>query len=152
MTLTLRLKGPYQRWGAPSHFTERRTNTKPTKRGIIGLIMAAHGVRREDQAKWLSDHEREVETIKMSVETLSANVAIVKDFQMVHGTMRAEGKPNKYGVLTNRYYLQDADFRVILSGDQQFLTKAKAALSDPKFPLFLGSKTCIPSMPILERD
>lgn len=150
MKLTLRLKGPYQRWGEDSQFTIRRTALKPTKRGVIGLIMAAAGVYRENQKHWLSKWEKELAGISINITTLNEGMTVGKDFQMVHGTVRASGKLNLDGVLTTRYYLQDADFRVELDGNADFLEIAKNALKDPYFPLFLGSKACIPSRPILE--
>lgn len=47
-TLLLRLAAPLQSWGADSKFETRKTNREPTKSGVIGLLAAALGLRRDD--------------------------------------------------------------------------------------------------------
>ena len=47
-TLLLRLAAPLQAWGADSKFETRKTNREPTKSGVIGLLAAALGLRRDD--------------------------------------------------------------------------------------------------------
>ena len=50
-TLLLRLAAPMQSWGIDSKFDTRKTNREPTKSGVIGLLAAALGLRRDaDQA------------------------------------------------------------------------------------------------------
>ena len=49
-TLLLRLAAPLQSWGADSKFETRKTNREPTKSGVIGLLAAALGLRRDDAA------------------------------------------------------------------------------------------------------
>ena len=46
-TLLLRLAAPMQAWGCGSKFDTRRTNREPTKSGVVGLLAAALGIRRE---------------------------------------------------------------------------------------------------------
>ena len=47
-TLLLRLAAPLQSWGMDSKFETRKTNREPTKSGIIGLLSAALGLRRDE--------------------------------------------------------------------------------------------------------
>ena len=47
-TLLLRLAAPLQAWGADSKFETRKTNREPTKSGVIGLLAAALGLRRDE--------------------------------------------------------------------------------------------------------
>lgn len=47
-TLLLRLTAPLQSWGADSKFEIRKTNREPTKSGVVGLLAAAMGLRRDD--------------------------------------------------------------------------------------------------------
>ena len=47
-TLLLRLAAPLQSWGADSKFEIRKTNREPTKSGVIGLLAAALGLRRDE--------------------------------------------------------------------------------------------------------
>ena len=49
-TLLLRLAAPLQSWGMDSKFETRKTNREPTKSGVIGLLAAALGLRRDDAA------------------------------------------------------------------------------------------------------
>src|SRR5579864_5026868 len=46
-TLLLRLAGPMQSWGTQSRFTVRDTGREPSKSGVIGLVCAALGRRRD---------------------------------------------------------------------------------------------------------
>ncbi|MBI4285283.1 MAG: type I-E CRISPR-associated protein Cas5/CasD, partial [Chloroflexi bacterium] len=47
-TLFLRLAGPMQSWGTSSRFQLRRTDLYPSKSGVLGMLLCAKGVRRED--------------------------------------------------------------------------------------------------------
>ena len=49
-TLLLRLAAPLQAWGADSKFETRKTAREPTKSGVIGLLAAALGLRRDETA------------------------------------------------------------------------------------------------------
>lgn len=60
-TLLLRLAGPLQAWGAESKYEIRRTGREPTKSGVIGLLMAALGCRRDD-----TDTVRLLDTLHMA--------------------------------------------------------------------------------------
>ena len=48
-TMLLRLAAPLQAWGVDSKFEIRKTNREPTKSGVLGLLAAALGLRREDE-------------------------------------------------------------------------------------------------------
>ena len=43
----------------------------------------------------------------------------------------------------------DAAFVILFEGDMVFLGEIATALSDPKWGIWLGRKTCIPSVPVL---
>ena len=45
--LLLRLAGPMQSWGVESRFTVRDTGLEPSKSGVVGLLCAALGRRRD---------------------------------------------------------------------------------------------------------
>ena len=47
-TLLLRLAAPLQAWGSDSKFETRKTDREPTKSGVVGLLAAALGLRRDD--------------------------------------------------------------------------------------------------------
>ena len=54
-------------------------------------------------------------------------------------------------LITRREYLADASFLVALQGDAALITGLSAALESPKWPVFLGRKSCPPSVPVLAR-
>jgi len=59
-------------------------------------------------------------------------------------------EPEKIGYVTSRYYLSDAVFLVGLeSEDHALLEKIETALRAPYFPLFLGRRSCPPTLPLV---
>ena len=53
-------------------------------------------------------------------------------------------------IVSRRAYLQDAAFLVALTGPQPLLHTIADALRAPRWPVFLGRKSCIPTRPVLE--
>jgi CRISPR system Cascade subunit CasD len=53
-------------------------------------------------------------------------------------------------VVSERYYLADALFLVVLHGDPVLLADAAAALAAPRWPLFFGRKAFMPARPLLD--
>jgi CRISPR system Cascade subunit CasD len=54
-------------------------------------------------------------------------------------------------LITRREYLADASFLVALQGDSELIETIMQALRSPKWPLYLGRKSCPPSVPIFTR-
>lgn len=132
-TLLLRLAGPLQSWGVESKFEIRRTMNFPTKSGIIGMLAAALGYSRENSLD-------ELNKLKFGVR-VDREGKLIRDYHTAVGE-----KP----YITNRYYLSDAIFLVGLeSDDRNFLNTVENALKNPAFPLFLGRRSCPPTMPLL---
>ena len=138
-TLILRLAAPMQAWGADSKYNYRETNREPTKSGVIGLLAAALGCSRED-----------TETLKILGE-LRFGVRVdreglpLRDYQMAHHIL-PNGKEES--TQTYRDYLCDAVFMVGLEGDPELLKKLENAVRHPVYPLFLGRRSCPPTLPI----
>ena len=133
-TLLLRLAAPLQAWGTDSKFEVRRTNREPSKSGVIGLLAAALGLRRDAGLSRLS-------ALRLGVR-VDRNGEVIKDFHMA--------KAEKTSYLTYRYYLSDAIFLVGLeSEDRSFLEQIERALRNPCFPLFLGRRSCPPTLPLV---
>ena len=133
-TLLLRLAAPLQAWGTDSKFEVRRTNREPSKSGVIGLLAAALGLRRDADLSELS-------ALRFGVR-VDRNGEVIKDFHMA--------KAEKTSYLTYRYYLSDAIFLVGLeSEDRSFLEQIERALRNPCFPLFLGRRSCPPTLPLV---
>jgi CRISPR system Cascade subunit CasD len=148
-TVLLRLCGPMQSWGTESRFEQRGTGREPSKSGVVGICAAALGRSRGADI-------RDLAALHMGVRVLREGI-LQSDFQTVGGTHRSG---DSYGVarfdgsapeaiLTNRHYLADADFLVGLEGgDAAFLQQIDAALRHPVFPLSLGRRAYVPSVPI----
>ena len=129
-TLLLRLASPLQSWGSDSKFDRRNTQREPTKSGVIGLLAAALGRRREETLDDISE-------LKFGVR-IDQPGKIIKDFH----TARDINKKNPY--VTERYYLADAVFLVGIEGEKSFIEILEKAILAPVFPLFLGRRSCPP--------
>ncbi|MFH1834216.1 MAG: type I-E CRISPR-associated protein Cas5/CasD, partial [bacterium] len=124
--------------------------------GIVGLICAALGVARDDDDKVA----RLGVSLRMGVRVEREGV-VSNDYHTAGGG-RWPGR-DKYGVVkadgaamdtvvSNRYYLADADFLVGLEGERGVLEGIAAALGDPHWPLYLGRKSFVPSRRVLESE
>lgn len=134
-TLLLRLAGPLQAWGYDSKFETRRTGREPTKSGVTGLLAAALGRKRDEAIDDLL--------------ALHFGVRVDKEGELLHDYHTVQMKSGKTHV-THRYYLSDATFLVgFESEDEKMLKTLEQALYNPAFPLFLGRRSCVPTLPLV---
>jgi len=151
-TLFLRLEGPLQSWGDTSKFVMRRSMDAPTKSGILGLICCSMGLSRQ----MVREHLPSLNGLAMGVRidrpgmrwwdyhTVGAGIGLT--------TAGGDIKTGAKGTLvTRREYLADASFLVALQGDVSLIQSINAALVSPVWPIFLGRKSCPPSVPVLVR-
>jgi len=153
-TLFLRLEGPLQAWGDNSKFVIRRTMEAPTKSGLIGLTCCAMGLSRQAARR----HLAEMNELRMGVRidrpgtrwwdyhTVGAKVGILNAAGVIKITQTTREKET---LVSRREYLCDASFLAALQGQADLIRRVKDALGNPKWPLFLGRKSCPPSRPIL---
>lgn len=156
-TLLLRFAAPMQSWGLDK-FERRGTIRMPTKSAVIGMAMAALGMKRNQEIPaWLT-------ALRFGVRVDDEGV-VLRDFQAVKSkksqsfdtkikcrnaeALLLEIYPNeKPGVvnsyITNRFYLCDAVFLVGLEGTAEQITQLEQAFINPVFPLYLGRKSCPP--------
>jgi CRISPR system Cascade subunit CasD len=152
-TILLRLEGPLQSWGGhESKFVIRRTNTAPTRSGVVGILCAALGVSRADARHRLA----ELNDVRMGVRIDRPGIRWW-DYHTVGARMEmriaeGEGKTKPGALLTRREYLCDASFLVALQGDAGLIASFRHALLNPVWPVFLGRKCCPPSIPLLGRN
>lgn len=159
--LALYLRAPLQSWGASSQFGDRGTLDAPTRSGLLGLLAAACGVDKNDEAAdraWLA----RAAALSLSVfafrrgdrmtdyHTVGARYDKDDPWQKRMIPVTAEsGKPKNNATLTHRAYLSDSVFGAILSGDDTLVTEMAAALANPVWGVWLGRKSSIPTEPVL---
>lgn len=152
--LALRLQGPLQSWGFESRYNRRNTALMPTKSAIAGMCCAASGYSRgSNKEEEFLVQFRGVRMTAIAIPRKGARkelqVRRLQDYHTVQNTRRASGAINKDCVLTQRQYLSDAAFGILLEGNVGFLEKIVERLVDPVWGLWLGRKCCIPTAPIL---
>lgn len=152
--LLLRLAGPLQSWGSRSAFNRRETNPEPTKSGVVGLLAAATGLRRDDPLDDLLPLRLGIRVDQPG--TLLRDYHTVSDYRgrpLLQTAVTAKGiqkptSPAKHTHVTTRYYLQDAVFLAAVAGPGDLLRTLNHALRTPAFPLALGRRSCPPSQPL----
>ncbi len=152
-TLFLRLSGPMQSWGTSSRFQLRRTDAYPSKSGVLGMLLCAKGVCREDSLQALES----LTPLQMGVR-VDRSGTLDWDFHTAGakiGIRSADGKIKKTAatgeyetLLSRRQYLYDASFLVALQGDSDTVAHYAGHLQNPVWPLFLGRKCCVPGEPV----
>lgn len=134
-TLLLSLKGPLQSWGVDSAFPVRRTGGTPSKSGVIGLVASALGRERGESLEDLT-------ALEFAVRVEHPGT-LIEDFQTAKMVPSGKAMP-----LSRRQYLCDAHFTAALGGPREKLEEIAAALKSPRWPLFLGRRSCPPMGPV----
>lgn len=128
-SLMLKFTGPMQSWAQDSRYRTRGAGTAPTKSGVLGLLAAAQGRRRSEPVEDLAELEFGVRVDQPGT--------LERDFQTAIDWRK--GPP---GNIVQRYYLADAVFLAAVSGDDALVQDLEAAVRSPRFPLFLGRRSC----------
>ena len=136
-TLLLRLEGPMQSWGTQSRFAHRETDREPSKSGVVGLVCAALGRPRDESVDDLA-------ALRFGVRVDHEGL-ILRDY---HTARRSE---SSHAILSERFYLAQASFlagfEARTPAQAELLRKMRAALEDPVWPVYLGRKACLPTVP-----
>ncbi|NQT84086.1 type I-E CRISPR-associated protein Cas5/CasD [bacterium] len=153
-TLFLRLAGPMQSWGTSSRFQLRRTDAYPSKSGVLGMLLCAMGVHREDsrqKLEWLTPLVMGVRvdrsgSLDWDYHTAGAKIGI---WQADRKKLKRTASTGEYETqLSRRQYLYDASFLVALHGLADTVSACAGALDSPIWPVFLGRKCCVPGEPV----
>jgi CRISPR system Cascade subunit CasD len=156
-TLLIRLAGPQQAWGTQSRFTHRDTGREPSKSGVIGILCGALGKPREENDSELDPSLAQLAALRMGVRVLHEGV-VMRDYhtagggrwpgRKTYGVYKFEGGPPDT-VVSERFYLADADFLVGLESENlALLERLDAKLAKPRWQIFLGRKSFVPSLPL----
>lgn len=139
-TLLLRMRAPMMSWGDHSRFTIRDTRREPTKSAVIGLLCAALG-----RPRW--EPVADLTALKMGVR-INQEGLVQCDYHTVQDSIKSSGSKGDT-VISQRYYVADADYLVGLEGSNRpFLESLDAALQSPVWQLYFGRKSFVPSHPI----
>lgn len=147
-TVLMRLEAPMQSYGVYGKFYERDTGKEPSKSAVIGLICSALGIGRKEDISWLSNYKFGIRADKEGTIRNDYHVAGKEGYHRAAGNIE-----RKTAIPTNRYYIADASFLVgFESDDKDTLEKIQSALKNPKWQIFLGKKSFIPSAPVWLND
>jgi CRISPR system Cascade subunit CasD len=175
-TLFLRLEGPLQSWGVRSRWGQRDTTEAPTKSGLLGLLGCALGLPRD--AAYLSTLSdalrlgirvdrpgtplRDYHTTGggQYSSTIHRGGSLFHDDPYIGGVLSPDVFKGRIRVKVNattkepetdvseRFYLADASFLAALQGDSDIVARCATAIQAPVWPVFLGRKSCVPTMPV----
>jgi len=159
--LLFQLYGPLAAWGDVAVGEARVTSTHPGRSALIGLLAAAVGLRRDDEER----QRRMAEGYRFAVRVLTAG-HFLRDYHtaQVPSKAAAKGYPtctrrdelalpkDDLGtILSSRDYRSDAYYQVAVeakAGALWSLEILKRALETPRFPLYLGRKSCSLALPL----
>lgn len=163
--LLFQLYGPLQAWGEIAVGEVRQTLGVPTRSGILGLLAAALGIRRQE-----SERFQALESAYGLALRIDAPGKLLRDFHTVQTpkppkkrvlhTRKEELGVKKLGgslktILSMRDYLTDARFVACLWQRTETapyaLQELAQALKHPVFVLYLGRKSCSPALPLHPR-
>lgn len=131
-SLLLLLKGPMQSWGTESRYATRATSSLPSKSGVLGMLAAAEGRRRDEDMADLAG-------LKFAVR-VDQSGSLLRDYQTAQNWQK---DPQASAKLITRYFLSDAAFvAAIESEDREQLENFAQNLNQPVFPLYLGRRSC----------
>ncbi len=163
--LALLLDGPMQSWGFASRFTRRTTALFPTRSGVIGMLAAASGINKygAEEAQQLEPLAALVFTSvhlpRRQADGTSRPMRRLSDYHTIGGGYDRNEAPMKKPraasgatletVLSERHYLLDARFGVLMEGSRPLLETIAAKLRNPKWGVWLGRKCCLPASPLL---
>lgn len=158
--LVFRLYGPMASWGEPAVGGERHTGMIPSRSALLGLLGAALGIKRENDAQLESLRQSVLFGIKQITSgTLlrdyhTTQVAANNNKAHYH-TRKQELEMGKLAtVLSNRDYRCDGLWIIVVSLTRQSaftLEQLQQALLRPIYPLCLGRKSCPPALPLMPK-
>ncbi|WP_409185999.1 type I-E CRISPR-associated protein Cas5/CasD [Amycolatopsis sp. VS8301801F10] len=142
-TLALCIDAPMQSWGQRSRGVLRDTALEPTKSGIVGLLAAATGVARDDE-----ERIAELAALRFGVR-VDREGLLERDYHTTQNVPTTSGGGHRT-VVSERYYLADALFLVLLEGPSDLLARLADAVTAPRWPLFFGRRAFVPTRPLFK--
>ena len=147
--LILRLAGPMQAWGQQTFEGTRPTGRIPTRSGLLGLLGACLGIRRDDSSalQTLADSVRfAVRCDELILNERRIPVTGLRDYHTVQNARQDyRGLKSHETIQTWREYLCDAMFTVVIWLTPQAkmtLQMLEDAVRKPHYTPYLGRRSC----------
>ena len=161
--LVFQLQAPLAAWGEPAVGESRGTGTTPSHSAIVGLLGAALGILRDDEA----GHARLRDGFGFAVGLLQEG-SLLRDYHTAQVPSRSalKGRPqftrrqemavpkqDLNTILSTRDYRQNSGCLVALqalesAASAPSLDVLVAAFHEPRFVLYLGRRSCPPAAPL----
>lgn len=159
--MVFQLQAPLSSWGDTAVGEYRPTSEHPGGSALVGLLGAALGIRREDEAAHASLRDGFVFAVGVQLAG-----SLLRDYHTAqvpsqaslkkrpHASRRDElalPKDQLHTILSTRDYRQDAACLVAVQASCQApysLDELAEALRKPHFVLYLGRKSCPPAAPL----
>lgn len=160
--LVFPIYAPMASWGDVAVGEYRPSYGYPSRSAVLGMVAAALGVKREDEAA----HAQIAKELAVAVAVYSEG-SLLRDYHTAqsvstshlkkrpHRTRSDElavAKDDLHTILSTRDYRQDAVSLVFLyhriDGPQRALEDIAAAIERPRFALFAGRKACPLALPL----
>ncbi|WP_177428317.1 type I-E CRISPR-associated protein Cas5/CasD [Candidatus Venteria ishoeyi] len=160
--LVCRLYSPLTAWSEPAIGEYRAHAVAPAKSALVGLLAAALGISRQQQAAWQSLQQSylfavQIESRGEAITDFHTTQTATKTHKLKHlYTRRDELKGELKTVLSKREYRCDACYTVCLyvndDNPPYSLDALQLALQQPVFTLYLGRKSCPLAWPVSARQ
>jgi CRISPR system Cascade subunit CasD len=162
--VVMRLYGPLAAWGDIAVGEQRPTTPHPSKSAVLGLVAAALGIRRDDDAH----HALLASGYRFAVRVDALGVPL-RDY---HTSQRADSVARLHHLQTRRDELADRQNRATVLSTRDYRADALytaclhcrgmaaapqpavivAALKQPRFALYLGRRSCPLALPLSPRN
>jgi CRISPR system Cascade subunit CasD len=162
--LVFQLYGDMASWGDIAVGEQRPSHPYPTKSAILGLLCAAQGITRHEDAAMVQLNAE----VKMAIQlfhrghfltdyhTIQAAPQVAlkkkaytrKEELEALSRYQAAGSGNSGTILSSREYRMEAYYRVALHADRDVLKALETALKEPVFVPYLGRKACPLALPM----
>lgn len=135
-TILLKLAGPLQSWGTRANFEIRHTDYYPSKSAVLGLLLGAMGIRREDTSETIDVFN----ALDFAIRVEQPG-ELLKDYHIARSYESNGSLLQTY--VTERYYLEDAVFLAALGSENgAVIAEIEHALKYPHFQPFMGRRSC----------
>lgn len=143
-TLILKTEG-MSAYGLQTFDVHRKVNHFPTRSAVIGMLAAASGIDRDQQAELF----RLSQQLSIAVQVNQAGQKII-DYHTVQGFRSPNGKIQKGTKPTYREYWCDSAHSFAITGPDPLIDDLSADVKSPVYGLFQGRKSCPLTRPLFE--